>query len=293
LLFFLAPIIFQALKERTLNINLLTLSKSFLLLISALLWYSSLTSYFRPPTVTFLNVGQGDSCLIQLPRGQNLLIDGGGSNFLLLKALNSFSIQKIDAVILSHPHHDHLGGFFNLASALKVYSFYSQAYPQSPELRKLTIELRREGVKIEKIKSPSSFQLTRGKMAFFPLQLEADPNESPLVLLFQTGKFSFLLPGDAGEESQDWLAKRLSPVTVLKLPHHGGYLKPEFLKKLKPRIGIISVGKDNQYGHPRQEVISLLKASKVSFYRTDENGWIRVRNEGKGLVITSEFSGNQ
>lgn len=280
-------------KEKVRKVNLFTLICLFLLLLSALFWYHSLASYFRPATVTFLNVGQGDACLIQLPRGQNLLIDGGGSSALLLKILNSFSIQKIDAVILSHPHHDHLGGLQNLAGVLRVHSFFSQSYPRSPQLKKLLFELRQAGVKTYTIKKRTFSFPTEGKLEFIPVYIDANPNESPLTLLFKTGEFSFLFPGDAEKEAQTWLVNRLRPVTVLKLPHHGGYLLPDFLKKVKPKIGIISSGKNNRYGHPKKEVISLLKRNKVRFYRTDKNGWISIRKEGKYLVITSEFSGNQ
>lgn len=291
LVLFLVLALKNLLKQEV-KISLFSLFTYYLLIFSLLLWYYSLSIYFQPLTVTFLNVGQGDACLIQLPQGQNLLIDGGASNSLLLKNLNSLPIRKIDAVILSHPHHDHIGGLYSLPDKLKIWEFYSQPYPRSEEFQKLISRYHQAKVKIHLTKSITAFRLTEGTIEFIPFFLDNDPNESPLTAIIKTGKFSFLFPGDAEKEAQTWLIKKLKPATVLKLPHHGSFLLPEFLRKVKPKIGIICLGKSNQYGHPKKEVISLLKKEGIQVYRTDESGWIRIRKEGKHLTLTPQFPGN-
>lgn len=278
--------------KQKLKINLFSLLTYYLLIFSFALWYYSLCTYFQPPTVTFLNVGQGDACLIQLPRGQNLLIDGGPSSSLLFKSLRFLPIQKIDAVILSHPHYDHIGGLSGLSDKLKIWEFYSQPYPQSKELQKLIVKYRQAKVKIHLVKNITAFRLTNGTIELIPLYLDGDLNNSPLTAVFKTGKFSFIFPGDAEKESQIWLINKLKPATVLKLPHHGSFLLPEFLNKVKPKIGIICLKKNNQYGHPKKEVISLLKRKRVRVYRTDENGWIKIKKEGKHLTVSSQFPGD-
>ncbi len=242
-------------------------------------------------TVSFLDVGQGDATLIQVPGGATVLIDGGpGSD--TVKLLREHGVRRLDAVILTHPHADHLSGLIPVVRKYDVARFYDASPPSSsPVYRDLLQELERRGIPYG--------TLRRGEvLRFQELELkvlhpgesmhEDDANADSLVLDVSCRGLDILLPGDA--EGETLLTLDLDPVDVYKVGHHGS--KDDFmeqaLRKIKPQIAVISVGEGNSYGHPAESTLAKLAAAGSRVYRTDRRGTVTVSLAGDSLEVWVE-----
>lgn len=258
----------------------------------------------RELVVTFLDCGQGDAAVVQMPNGKVALIDGGpledGDGFdagrdVIAPFLEENKIRRIDFLVISHPHLDHIGGFKHILKNFEVgtvldpgYSYPSPDYKDVLELvkaRNVGYSVVRTGetlewdpaLKVKSLSPPSPFPWD-------------DPNENSLVLQIYHGKVGFLFTGDAEEASEYEMVIRYGhslKTPILKVGHHGSNTstKTEFLDYVAPETAIISCGRFNRFRHPSKKILSRLEDYKVKLYRTDEQGHIVIRSDGKKYKV--------
>jgi competence protein ComEC len=260
-------------------------------------------------TITFIDVGHGDSILLEFPKGKRMLIDGGGlyddrfdiGKNVIAPLLWKKKIRKIDILALTHPDPDHLKGLTFIASNFSIDQFWdngvqvnSEAYLRLKEtlLRKKPVWLSLDkdtlpqtihGVRITFLNPPSKDE-SYGK--------ELGPsflNNHSLVMKIQFKNIVVLLTGDIEKEAEYWMIKKkgLVKADILKIPHHGSSSSstPLFLEEVKPSYAILSVGKRNIGKLPNAEVLKRYEHFGVRVFRTDRHGAITVMTDGKRIQI--------
>lgn len=263
---------------------------------TALVWYGVFAEERGGlMTVAFLDVGQGDAIFIESPTGKQILIDAGPNKKVLRELAEQmpFYDRTIDILIASHPDADHIGGFPAVFDAYEIGEYLNSGVVCETALcSELDIDIEKEGIQKEILTRGQVIDLGDGVYLeiLFPDRdaTNFETNVASLVIKLVYGDTSFLLTGDSPQEIEDYLVSLNSfnlDVDVLKLGHHGsktssseffiGYTSPEFV--------VISVGKDNRYGHPHQEVLDLLEKFEVNILRTDEDGTIVIRSDGKKI----------
>lgn len=244
--------------------------------------------------VHFIDVGQGDSILIQV-NYKNILIDSGPKDGKdkLLEYLNSLNINQFDYVISTHPHEDHIGNMDYIINNYKVLNFYSPKIDNNtPSFENMVEALSRKNLKIKILKANSS-TINLGKNTLFEVfspnldHYDNLNNYSPIIKI-SYGNTSFLFTGDAEEDvEQEVLNNNFNLKSdVLKVGHHGSSTSTtkSFFDSVSPKISVISVGKNNSYGHPTENTLNNLKESKI--YRTDLNGNIVLTSNGSTIEIS-------
>jgi len=240
--------------------------------------------------VHFIDVGQGDSILIQLPNQQNMLIDAGDNHKgqLVVDYLKEQGVSMIDYLIATHPHADHIGGMDNVIDQFEIGVIYmprvahtTKTYMELLEAideKNLRIRTAKAGVTITiddvtvEILAPDS-------------QLESDNlNDYSVVLKLIYGKTKFLLQGDAEKKSEEFILESGMDIKadVIKLGHHGSSTSstPKYIEAVDPDYAIVMAGEGNKYGHPHKEVVALMNEKGITLYRTDRNGTIVVISDG-------------
>ena len=254
--------------------------------------------------VYYLDVGQGDSALIRLSNNSgNILIDTGGkfsyemekwrekgSKYSIVKSstipfLKSFGIKKLDYLILSHGDYDHMGEAINLVENFKVEKVIFNCGLYN-DLEDELIEVL-DKKKIKYYSCIKELNIDNNKFHFLQTKEYDNENENSNVIYTELNGYKFMFMGDAGvEKEKDILEKyNLSNVDVLKVGHHGSKTSSSksFINEINPKNSIISVGKNNRYGHPNKEVLNNLKGSKI--YRTDQDGSIMFNIKNNKLKI--------
>ncbi len=271
--------------------------------ILAFVFIISVGSFFVPADifsndlkVYFFDVGQGDAALIRTPQHQNILIDGGPDNSVVYKLGKylPFWERKIDLIILTHPHADHLIGLVEVLEryqAEKVVftgvSYYSDFYKEFKKLRsekQIPFTLAIAGRKFDfgeiKIEILSPKENLWNKVFYGNENESGGLNDTSVVAQLSCGKNSFLFTGDAGVEVEKKLkSDNLNLKSdILKVGHHGSDTASsfEFLKAVSPALAVISVGKNN-YGLPDYRILYRLRQLGVPYLRTDENKDIKIR----------------
>jgi competence protein ComEC len=249
-----------------------------------------------PPSglrITFLDVGQGDSALLQAPGGA-VLVDEGPPEAHVARQLHDLGVDRLDAVVLTHPQRDHVGGAADVLSRLTVSTIIDPAIPSSSaDEAAARAEARARRVRLVVAREGEVFSL--GKLRFRVLwpdsagTLGADPNQYAVVLLASYGQVDALLTADA--ESDVTLPLDPPAVEILKVAHHGSDDSglEELLERIRPRIAVVSVGRGNDYGHPTPETMGTLRAFPgLAVYRTDEDGRVVVESDGVHVTVRTE-----
>lgn len=250
--------------------------------------------------VHFIDVGQADSALI-LSAGKSMLIDGGnvGDSNLVYSYLQKLGVSHLDYVVCTHAHEDHVGGLsgaLSYATVGKVYSPVTEYSTRAFENFVKKVEARGKSLTVP---TPGeSFSLGDATVKILgPLKVYDETNDTSIVLRITYGELSFLFTGDMESSAEADLIDAGIDLrsTVLKVGHHGSSTSSSyrFLKEVAPRYGVISVGTDNDYGHPHEEVLSRYRDADVTIYRTDLQGDIVCKSEdGKTLLFTVKKNGD-
>lgn len=260
-----------------------------------LIWWGIFSCLRQQFEIDFFDIGQGDSILINIPYNQQILIDGGPDS----KVLNSlgekmpFYDRTIELMILTHPHSDHMNGLIDVLSRYKVEKILLPKIENQPAEK--DTEALNEFMNLAKKKSIPVFFTDQGQEIivneeikgeiFWPLKnFQSDNlNDFSVILKLNYKNFCAYFTGDAEAVIQQQIlsAENLSECQLLKVPHHGSKtaLGEDFLKKINSKMAVISVGK-NSYGHPAQETLEKLESQKIKYFRTDQDGTIKIRSDG-------------
>lgn len=241
--------------------------------------------------IHYINVGQGDSELIQ-QGNQNMLIDTGtnASTSSLITYLQSKNIKKIDYLVLTHPHEDHIGGADAVIKTFDIGKIYMpNIKTTTTTFKDVASAINSKGLKAEQPALGTTFNLGDANCTVLgPVNSESgDLNTYSIVIKLVYGNNKFLFTGDTQVVNEEGMINKGYDLSadVLKVGHHGSSTSTsqEFLNKVNPKYAVICVGKGNDYGHPTAQTMDRLKAMAIKVYRTDENGTIICTSDGKNI----------
>ncbi|MBP9765971.1 MAG: MBL fold metallo-hydrolase [Candidatus Pacebacteria bacterium] len=269
--------------------------------------------------IIFFDIGQGDSSLIKMPNGEKILIDAGPNNLIVKKLENYFSLfdRDIDYILMTHPDADHISGFYFVAENFNIKNILENGDRNKNTdifknieniFKKENIEDKEIFVNCGDILDYENFDKPR-IFIFHPRQdslVSNDTNENSIVALLTYDKYSFLFTGDMDEIVEknlfneidkcfsfsdiNFIKQKLKNLTVLKVSHHGSKTasSKDFLKILKPEYSVISVGKNNRYGHPNDETLDNLKKYSKNIFDTSKDGDIIFNTDGENFEFKKE-----
>lgn len=264
--------------------------------------------------VAFFSLGQCESTLVTFPDGRTMLVDGGGSfsdgpdvgERLLAPALWTLGVNRIDYMVLTHPHPDHMEGLKFIAARFPVGEFWETGAGEGDDYQELKGILAAKLVPVRRLDSEAG-PLRIGEVRIEPLSPAAsahrtdedeDLNETSLVFRLAYRDFSMLFTADIGSETERELmdSKRDLVCTVLKVPHHGSKhsSSPPFLQRTKPLLALISAGYGNNFHLPHPDALRRLEMAGARVFRTDRDGTVFISSDGKTCSVKTwkEQTGN-
>lgn len=245
--------------------------------------------------VHFIDVGQADSILIQ-QGNENMLIDAGNNDDenTLKNYLASLGVKELKYAIATHPHEDHIGSMDYIMNSLKVGQIYAPKVTASTKTyENLVNAVKNKGMQFKVPSVGETFYVGQAKCTILAPNNSTydDLNNYSIVVKVEFGNNSFLFTGDAEETSEkEMLSKGLNlKADVLKVGHHGSRTSSSdaFLNAVNPKYAVISVEKNNDYGHPNSETLARLNSRKVDVYRTDIHGTVIAVSDGNAIKIKS------
>lgn len=248
--------------------------------------------------VTFLDVGQGDSALIEFPRGKTLLVDAGGGYLgydkgaaELVPELTRRGILALNAAVLTHPDQDHGYGFLGLWGRIQVGEWWFNArflqLPVRPLFWALRLEANRLGIQPRPFTARTEIFWDGVAIQAIPLLMGKGTNDLSLVLALEFAGCRVLLTGDIEAPGErELLGKGIKRADLLKVAHHGSLTSStlEFVRAVAPRWAVVSVGMDNTYRHPRSEVLFRFTEAGTSVLRTDFHGFVEMTLASTGEI---------
>ena len=238
--------------------------------------------------VHFIDVGQADSILVNFPNGENMIIDAGNNidGERVSAYIKEYGIEKIDYLVGTHPHADHIGGMDDVLRNFDVGRIYMpKVTANTATYEDVLVEIKNKGLKITEAKE--GVVILDGDVKCEILSpcrnFYEELNDYSAVVHLTYGETSFLFMGDAEADVERELSGKYNlKADVLKVSHHGSNTSScaEFINNVKPRFAVISVGTGNDYGHPSGKVIKRLQKAGCEVLRTDETGDIILKSDG-------------
>lgn len=247
--------------------------------------------------VNYIDVGQADSIFIELPNSQTMLIDAGNNDDgeTVVNYIKNLSYDTINYVVGTHPHEDHIGGLDTVINTFNIENIYMpKVQHNTATFEDVLFAIQNKELKINTAKAGTNIL----NIDNLDIEILAPVNDTydelnnySAVVKVTYGNNSFLFMGDAESLSENEITANLK-ADMLKVGHHGSDTSTsrEFLSKVKPTYAVISVGKDNSYGHPSNDVLALLDEFDVNVFRTDEQGTIVAQSDGDIILINKEPS---
>lgn len=245
--------------------------------------------------IHYLDVGQGDSIFIELPNNETMLIDAAESNQSenIINYIKNLNYQKIDYVIGTHPHTDHIGGLKDIINTFEIGKIYMpKAVSTTKTYESLLMAIKDKNLKINTAKAGISI-IDTNTLKINILAPNNDTytelNNYSVVTKITYGTTKFLFMGDAEKLSENEIKEDVS-ADVIKIGHHGSSTSSglNFIKKVNAKYGIISVGLNNKYNLPKEETITNWENSGTKIYLTSTNGTITATSDGTNIKIESE-----
>lgn len=245
--------------------------------------------------VHFIPVGQGAATLLELPDGQTMLVDGGGSRlgrdpgrFVVVPYLHRLGIARLDWVVATHADTDHIGGLFVAVRQMRPRHFVYDARESQANLGELARLARRRGARLHPITGAVERRL--GAVGVRMIRPRADSgaqNDASIVTRLRYGPAAVLLSGDVERPAEQWLIAH-EPVraTVLSAPHHGSKTSSSarFLDAVRPQVAVVSAGRFNRFGHPHPQVLARYRRRHIKVFQTAVDGLVRVDVDGDGGI---------
>lgn len=248
--------------------------------------------------IHYIDVGQAD-CILLENEGRFLLIDGGNreDSQLVVSYLEQQGVQELDAVVCTHAHEDHVGGLPSVLAVYPTAAVYAPTKTYSSNIfDKFVYYTDQQGLEITIPQPGDSFTLGNVDLTILgPVKSYPDPNNTSIVIMAEFGSTRFLFTGDMEKEAENdmldyWDEQYNWNCDVLKSGHHGSSTSSSYrlIYEADPEYIVISVGKDNSYGHPHRETIALYKDAGIPAFRTDELGHVIVTSDGSTVSMTWE-----
>lgn len=245
-------------------------------------------------TVSFLDVGQADSILIENNK-EYMLIDAGNNEDgkLLVKYFNEHNITTFKYLVATHPHEDHIGGLDDIINNFNIETLYMpDAITTTKTFNDVLDAIENKQMQFQIPKIEETFTLGEATLEVLYTGTDTkDLNNTSIVLRLDFGNTSFLFTGDATEETEkELLNNNLNlKADVLKIGHHGSKYSTttEFLNTVNPQYAIISVGQNNTYNHPEDKILTKLNKANIEIHRTDLEGTIIVTSDGQNININN------
>ncbi len=248
----------------------------------------------KPVDIHYISTGNSD-CILICDNGKYALIDGADNDDeqFLVDYLNNLEIKQLEYLILTHPDADHSGGLDAIVKNFKVNQvFVGNGKADTKTYKDFINACMNKKLQPSVPLADKTFTLGNGSFQFFNQKAQYDDvNDNSLVALYINGSNKFLFIGDSGKEVEATLPlKDIGKIDVLKVGHHGSKTSSSdaFIKVIAPKYAVICCGKDNKYGHPHKETTATLSKYKVTTYRTDINGTVKVTSDGKNITIATE-----
>lgn len=252
--------------------------------------------------VAMVDVGQGDGMVIRGPSGHVIVLDTGKNGDPIVDYLRANGITRVDLLVLTHPHADHIGGADEIIEAVEVQRVLDPLSERASQTyEKLLTSFEARGIPVLEGRRGRRVKLDEGieLLLLAPPNphihgTRSDANSNSVVMRLTYGRISILFMGDAEHETEESVMAAAAEMplgsTILKVAHHGSrYASHEaFLAMVQPKVALISCGKGNTYGHPAPETLERLAKHTPHVFRTDEVGTIRLLTDGKHITISSE-----
>ena len=241
--------------------------------------------------VYFIDVGQADSILLE-NKGHYMLIDAGNNEDgpKLVNYFNEQDIKEFDYVVGTHAHEDHIGGMDDIIKNFKINNFYMpDAITTTKTFEDVLDALEETNVIFQTPKVNQTFNLQDTTITTLSVTAdEKNLNDTSIVLKVKYGTNTFLFMGDASTKIEKNLLNKDIKSDVLKVGHHGSRYSTslEFLKKVSPEYAVISVGENNTYKHPHEEILKRLEEQNIQIYRTDKQGTILAKSNGSIITLS-------
>ena len=276
--------------------------KSKLIILATILLLCLLPTFTQAKNlqVHFIDVGQGDAILVQLPKQQTMLIDAGPNNQgrTVARYLRKLKINHIDYLLGTHPHADHIGGLDYIINNFSIGEIYMPNVTHTTQtFRDVLLAVKNKNKKVSTghsgVKIISQPQLDLEVSLLGPTTDDYENlNNYSLVTKIEFKNNSFLFTGDIEKTAEYDIinSNALLTADILQIPHHGSRSSSSnlFLHKTKAKYGVLSVGQDNPFGHPAQRIINRLQNHNLDIYRTDQQGTIIASSDGEQIKFNTQ-----